>query len=157
MNRRASCSTIRYMAAPILEVTELVKRYGATLALDRVSLQISEGELFGLLGPNGSGKTSLLSIISCWLQPTDGSVRWLGRPLSRADREMRRSIGIVPQELALYGELSARENLLFFGGLYGLDGPELDRGVDEVLLSVGLEDRGRQRAGTFSGGMKRRL
>ena len=145
------------MAAVLLEVTDLVKRYGSTLALDGVSLQISEGELFGLLGPNGAGKTTLLSIIFCLLEPTAGSVRLLGRPLTRADREMRRSIGIVPQELALYGELSARENLLFFGGLYGLDGPELNRRVEEVLLAVGLEDRGRQRAGTFSGGMKRRL
>jgi len=145
------------MAAVLLEVTDLVKRYGSTLALDGVSLQISEGELFGLLGPNGAGKTTLLSIISCLLEPTAGSVRLLGRPLTRADREMRRSIGIVPQELALYGELSARENLLFFGGLYGLDGQELNRRVEEVLLAVGLEDRGRQRAGTFSGGMKRRL
>jgi len=145
------------MAAVLLEVTDLVKRYGSTLALDGVSLQISKGELFGLLGPNGAGKTTLLSIIFCLLEPTAGSVRLLGRPLTRADREMRRSIGIVPQELALYGELSARENLLFFGGLYGLDGPELNRRVEEVLLAVGLEDRGRQRAGTFSGGMKRRL
>jgi ABC-2 type transport system ATP-binding protein len=145
------------MAAPILEISELVKRYGATLALDQVSLQIFEGELFGLLGPNGAGKTTLLSSISSLLEPTAGSVHLLGRPLSRADRDLRRSIGIVPQELAIYGELSAGENLFFFGGLYGLDGADLERRVDEVLLAVGLEDRGRQRAGTFSGGMKRRL
>jgi ABC-2 type transport system ATP-binding protein len=145
------------MAVPILEVTDLVKRYGATLALDRVSFQISEGELFGLLGPNGAGKTTLLSIISCLLEPTTGSVRLLGQPLNRRDRDLRHNIGIVPQELAIYGELSARENLLFFGGLYGLVAPALERRVDEVLQAVGLEDRGRQRAGTFSGGMKRRL
>jgi ABC-2 type transport system ATP-binding protein len=145
------------MAAPILEVNNLVKRYGPTLALDGVSVQVSEGELFGLLGPNGAGKTTFLSIVSCLLEPTAGSVRLLGRPLNRSERDLRRSIGIVPQELAIYGELSARENLLFFGGLYGLDGPSLEQRVHEVLLAVGLEDRSRQRAGTFSGGMKRRL
>ena len=145
------------MAAPILEVHDLVKRYGSTLALDRVSFQVSEGELFGLLGPNGAGKTTLLSIISCVLEPTAGSTRLLGRSLTRREPDLRRSIGIVPQELAIYGELSARENLLFFGGLYGLAGGELERRVDDVLQAVGLEDRGRQRAGTFSGGMKRRL
>jgi ABC-2 type transport system ATP-binding protein len=145
------------MAAPILEVHDLVKRYGSTLALDRVSFQVSEGELFGLLGPNGAGKTTLLSIISCLLEPTAGSARLLGRSLTRREPDLRRAIGIVPQELAIYGELSGRENLLFFGGLYGLAGGELERRVDDVLQAVGLEDRGRQRAGTFSGGMKRRL
>jgi ABC-2 type transport system ATP-binding protein len=145
------------MAVPILEVHELVKRYGSTLALDQISFQVSEGELFGLLGPNGAGKTTLLSIISCLLEPTAGSAKLLGRSLNRREPDLRRTIGIVPQELAIYGELSARENLLFFGELYGLAGADLERRVDGVLQAVGLEDRGRQRAGTFSGGMKRRL
>src|SRR5207244_2463623 len=107
-----------------------------------------------LLGPNGAGKTTLLSIVSCLLEPTAGEARILGRLVRRSDRKLRRHIGIVPQELAIYGELSARENLLFFGGLYGLHGGELDGTVDDVLRAIGLEDRGRQRASTFSGGMK---
>ena len=142
------------MSAPILEVLRLHKRYGDAVALDEVSFTVDEGELFGLLGPNGAGKTTLLSIIAGLLAPTSGAVHLLGRPL---DRATRRLIGIVPQELAIYGELSARENLSFFGELYGLKGPELRRRVDEVLAAVGLEDRADGRADTFSGGMKRRL
>lgn len=142
---------------PILEVSSLVKRFGSVRAVDGVSLRVERGELFGLLGPNGAGKTTLLSIISCLLAADQGEVRVLGRTLRRQDRDLRKAIGIVPQELAIYGELSARENLLFFGELYGLRGPALKQRVDELLVAVGLEDRGRQRAGTFSGGMKRRL
>jgi ABC-2 type transport system ATP-binding protein len=141
----------------MLRVKNLVKRYGDVKALDGVSLEIERGELFGLLGPNGAGKTTLLSIISGLLTPDDGEVRIENRLVSRSDRELRRRVGIVPQELAIYGELSARENLLFFGQLYGLRGANLNRKVDEILATIGLEERGRQRAATFSGGMKRRL
>jgi ABC-2 type transport system ATP-binding protein len=145
------------MTSPILQVRQLIKNFGTVRALDDVSFDVREGEIFGLLGPNGAGKTTLLSIVSCLLEPTAGEARILGRLVRRSDRELRRHIGIVPQELAIYGELSARENLLFFGGLYGLNGSDLERTVDDVLEAIGLEDRGRQRAGTFSGGMKRRL
>jgi ABC-2 type transport system ATP-binding protein len=145
------------MAAPFLEVVDLVKNYKGTRALDHVSFQVSEGEMFGLLGPNGAGKTTLLSIVSCLLDASAGSVRLQGRPAHRSDKEVRRRLGIVPQELAIYGELTARENLLFFGGLYGLNGAGLRRRVDEVLQAVGLDAHGRQRVSTFSGGMKRRL
>src|SRR5579864_4619572 len=138
------------MPAPLLDVRDVHKRYGSLVALDRVSFQIAEGEMFGLLGPNGAGKTTLLSIISGLLQPTSGTVRVLAP-------DPRRAIGIVPQELALYLELSARENLRFFGELYGLRGTELSRRVDEVLAAVGLTDRADGRADRFSGGMKRRL
>src|SRR5207248_1426949 len=113
------------MTAPLLEVHDLHKRYGPITALDRVSFGVAEGEMFGLLGPNGAGKTTLLSIVSGLSQPTSGAVRVLGRVLRRDDRDARRAIGIVPQELALYGELSARENLHFFGELYGVRGPDL--------------------------------
>jgi ABC-2 type transport system ATP-binding protein len=145
------------MPAPLLEVLGLHKRYGPTVALDGVGFDVAEGEVFGLLGPNGAGKTTLLSIVSCLLRPTAGEVRVRGRTLHASDRDARRAIGIVPQELALYGELSARENLRFFGELYGLRGAGLSRRVDEVLAAVALADRADGRADTFSGGMKRRL
>src|SRR5205823_1640800 len=102
------------MAAPALEVYDLCKRYGDTLALDRVGLAVAEGEMFGLLGPNGAGKTTLLSIVSGLLDATAGGVRLFGRGLATAGRELRHQIGIVPQEVAVYGELTARENLHFF-------------------------------------------
>ncbi len=145
------------MAAPILEVLNLHKRFGATIALNGVSFQVAEGEIFGLLGPNGAGKTTLLSIVSCLLEASAGETRIHGRPVSMADKELRRHIGIVPQELALYDELSARENIIFFGRLYGLRGKELDQRVQGVLAAVGLEDPAERRVATFSGGMKRRL
>jgi len=145
------------MASAILQVRDLVKHYGEVRALDGVSFDVAEGEIFGLLGPNGAGKTTLLSIVSCLLEPTAGEARIRGRVVRRSDRDLRRHIGIVPQELAIYGELSARENLVFFGGLYSMHGADLEGSVDEILRAIGLEDRGRQRAGTFSGGMKRRL
>jgi ABC-2 type transport system ATP-binding protein len=145
------------MPAPILEVVDLHKRYGNTVALDRVSFQVAEGEMFGLLGPNGAGKTTLLSIVSSLLEPDGGEVRLLERAVRSNDRALRRVLGIVPQELAVYGQLTARENLLFFGELYGLHGSPLEQRVDEVLAAIALADRAHRRVDTFSGGMKRRL
>ncbi len=145
------------MPAAFLEVLDLHKRYGPTVALDGVSFEVREGEVFGLLGPNGAGKTTLLSILSCLLAPDRGAVRLLGRPLDLGDREVRRLIGIVPQELAVYGELTARENLHFFGELYGLRGRECRRRAEEILSAVGLADRAGDRVSAFSGGMRRRL
>jgi ABC-2 type transport system ATP-binding protein len=142
---------------PVLEVCDVRKCYGPTVALDRVSFEVSSGEMFGLLGPNGAGKTTLLSIVASLLQATSGEVRILGQRVHAANRDLRRQVGIVPQELAVYGELSARENLSFFGRLYGLTNPLLARRVDEVLTAVGLADRAGKRVDTFSGGMKRRL
>jgi ABC-2 type transport system ATP-binding protein len=145
------------MTAAFLEVHEVSKRYGTSPALERVSFEVHEGEVFGLLGPNGAGKTTLLSIVSCLLEATSGAVRLMGRPLDPNDREVRRLIGVVPQELALYGELTARENLSFFGELYGIHGGELRRRVAQILAAIGLEDKAGDRVHTFSGGMKRRL
>jgi ABC-2 type transport system ATP-binding protein len=145
------------MNRPFLEVANLRKQYRDQVALDGVSFQVQEGEIFGLLGPNGAGKTTVLSIISCLLDATAGEVRLAGQVLCQRQREQRRQIGIVPQELALYGELTGRENLRFFGELYGLDGSTLRRRVKEVLKAIGLEDRADQRVDSFSGGMKRRL
>jgi ABC-2 type transport system ATP-binding protein len=145
------------MAGPILEVKNLQKSYGATIALRGVNFEVAEGEIFGLLGPNGAGKTTLLSIVSCLLEADAGEARIHGQTVNLADKEMRRYIGIVPQELALYDELSARENLIFFGHLYSLHEGELNRRVQEVLAAVGLEDSADKRVATYSGGMKRRL
>ncbi len=145
------------MTAAFLEVHEVSKSYGPTIALEGVSFHVEEGEIFGLLGPNGAGKTTLLSIVSCLLEASSGDVRLRGRPLVPGDREVRRLIGIVPQELALYGELTGRENLNFFGELYGVRGAELRRRVERILAAIGLEDRAGDRVRTFSGGMKRRL
>jgi ABC-2 type transport system ATP-binding protein len=145
------------MPATFLEVRDLRKRYGTTVALDGVSFDVAEGEMFGLLGPNGAGKTTLLSVLSCLLAPDGGEVRLLGERVRPSARGVRRLVGIVPQELALYAELTARENLAFFGELYGVRGAELRRCVDEVLAAVALGDRADEPAANFSGGMKRRL
>jgi ABC-2 type transport system ATP-binding protein len=145
------------MSATILEAIDLKKSYGAATALAGVSFQVAEGEMFGLLGPNGAGKTTLLSILACLMQPTAGEARILGRRTSTDDRALRAMLGIVPQELAIYGELTARENLAFFGSLYALSAPALEQRISEVLEAMGLTDRAGHRADTFSGGMKRRL
>jgi ABC-2 type transport system ATP-binding protein len=145
------------MPGPILEVLDVHKRYGNTVALDGVSFPVAEGEMFGLLGPNGAGKTTLLSIISCLLPQTSGEVRIAGTTVRLSDRNLRHVIGIVPQELAIYGQLTARENLRFFGELYGLSGKDLATRVSQVLDAIALADRADDKADTFSGGMKRRL
>jgi ABC-2 type transport system ATP-binding protein len=141
----------------VLKIVDVRKRYGQTTALAGVSFEAAAGELFGLLGPNGAGKTTLLSIASCLLEADSGDVLVLGRKASTRDRQLRRLIGIVPQELAVYNELTARENLSFFGSLYGLDSDTLHRRVNEVLIAIGLMERADFRVAMFSGGMKRRL
>jgi ABC-2 type transport system ATP-binding protein len=145
------------MAGGFLDVDNLHKRYGRTVALERVSFAVAPGELFGLLGPNGAGKSTLIAILSCLLPATTGRATLLGEELSPDNAAARRLIGIVPQDLAIYPDLTARENLAFFGRLYGLGGPDLQKSVDEVLEAVALLDRADDRAATFSGGMKRRL
>ena len=141
----------------MLEVRDLRKDYGGTHALAGVSFAVNKGEMFGLLGPNGAGKTTLMSIVAGLLDPTAGQVFLDGKQFHRSDRAMRRLIGIVPQDLAIYNELTARENLRFFGELYGLGGAGLETRIDSILAAIGLADRADQRAGTYSGGMKRRL
>jgi ABC-2 type transport system ATP-binding protein len=141
----------------VLEVTGIRKRFGKTQALDGVSLAVAEGEMFGLLGPNGAGKTTLISILCGLTAADEGEVRLLGQVFDSSHRELRRLVGLGTQDLSIYPDLSARENLRFFGKLYGLGGRELADRVDELLAAVGLADRADDRAGTFSGGMKRRL
>jgi ABC-2 type transport system ATP-binding protein len=145
------------MPGAFLDVNNLHKRYGPAIALDRVSFHVDEGELFGLLGPNGAGKSTLIAILSCLLSATAGRATLVGEELSPENAAARRQIGIVPQDLAIYPDLTARENLTFFGKLYGIGGADLSKRVDEVLDDIALRDRANDRAGTFSGGMKRRL
>jgi ABC-2 type transport system ATP-binding protein len=145
------------MATPVIEVEDVRKRYGPTVALGGVSLVVEPGALFGLLGPNGAGKTTLMSILAGLTDPDGGTVRLFGKPFTTADRDLRRQVGLATQDLAVYPELTARENLTFFGKLYGLRGHDLRDRVAEMLDAVELTDRADDRAGTFSGGMKRRL
>jgi ABC-2 type transport system ATP-binding protein len=145
------------MPEQILEVTDVRKRYGELVALGGVTLTVGAGELFGLLGPNGAGKTTLISILSGLTDADGGEVKLFGQPFNRAARDLRRLVGIGTQDLAIYPDLTPRENLRFFGKLYGLGGKSLESRVDAVLAEVGLTERASDRAGTFSGGMKRRL
>jgi ABC-2 type transport system ATP-binding protein len=148
---------IAAMADAVLAVHDVWKHYGPSAALAGVTLAVRAGEVFGLLGPNGAGKTTLLSILAGLTDPSRGSVTLFGKSLTRTDRDLRRQIGLATQDLAIYPELTARENLAFFGRLYGLDGTSLAARIRELLTAVGLTDRADDRAGTFSGGMKRRL
>jgi len=141
----------------MLEVTALRKSYGSLVAVDGVSLRAGKGETIGLLGPNGAGKTSTVSMIAGLLRPDSGEVLIDGRALRGDTDPTKRNIGLVPQDLGLYDEMSARENLHLFGALYGLDGAHLKRTIDEALDLVGLAERGKDKVKGFSGGMKRRL
>lgn len=136
----------------------LVKRYpGAEQpALAGLELEIRAGETFGLLGPNGAGKTTAIAILATLLRPTSGGVRLFGLDPGRRCQEVRRLIGLVPQEIALYPRLTLAENLAYFGRLHGLAGAALKTRVDECLAMVGLESQGKRRVETCSGGMKRR-
>jgi len=141
----------------MLQIRDLRKSFGSLRAVDGVSFEIAAGEIVGVLGPNGAGKTTTVSLIVGLLRPDSGEVLIQGSAL-RADTDPAKSkLGLVPQELALYDELSARENLRFFGSLHGVTGQALDRAIASALALVGLEDRATHRVATFSGGMKRRL
>lgn len=140
-----------------VEVRGLVKRFGERVALGGVDLTLAEGEILGLLGPNGAGKTTTISMICGLLERDGGSVEVDGRPVDIGTAAAKRAIGYVPQDLAIYPELTATENLRFFGQLYGMGGTELTRRIGEVLMIIGLEDRADERTDQFSGGMKRRL
>ncbi len=141
-----------------LEADGLVHRYPGSErpALDGLALKVRKGEIFGLLGPNGAGKTTTLSILSTLLRPQAGKVTIGNLDLVRDRRRVRRMIGLVPQEIALYPMLTARENLRFFGKLQGLGGVKLKSSIETVLAAVGLSRRADQKVDAFSGGMKRR-
>jgi ABC-2 type transport system ATP-binding protein len=141
----------------ILEVKNLVKKYGDFTAVKGISFDIKEGEIFSLLGPNGAGKTTTISILSTLYAPTSGEATVGGHSITKEPMAVRNLIGVVPQELALYDDLTARENLNFWGQMYGLSRRELRIRVDEVLEQIGLADKAKNRVKTYSGGMKRRV
>jgi ABC-2 type transport system ATP-binding protein len=143
--------------SPILDVQNLVKKFGDITAVDGVSFDIQEGEVFSLLGPNGAGKTTTISMLSCLLEPTSGDAIIAGHSVTHDALEVKGVIGVVPQEIALYEELSARENLTFWGQMYGLGGSALKTRVNEVLEQIGLAARAKDKIKTYSGGMKRRV
>jgi ABC-2 type transport system ATP-binding protein len=141
----------------VLEVRHLHKSFGPLVALSDVSFTLEAGRLVGLLGPNGAGKTTTVSIIAGIVPPDSGEVLIAGSALSGDTDPAKRRIGLVPQDLALYDELSARDNLRFFGALYSLSAAGLDRAMTSAMALVGLSDRINDAVKTFSGGMKRRL
>jgi ABC-2 type transport system ATP-binding protein len=141
----------------MLEVRGLHKRYGELIAVHEVSFTVRSGEMIGLLGPNGAGKTTTVSMIAGLLEPDSGEVRIEGGVVRTETDPVKRRMGLVPQDLALHDELSARENLALFGALYGIRGATLHRAMDEAFAIAGLTDRAADKVGTFSGGMKRRL
>jgi ABC-2 type transport system ATP-binding protein len=139
-------------------VTEgLHKDFGDIHAVQGISFEVQSGEIFSLLGPNGAGKSTTISMLACLLEPTTGDAQVMGHSITRQPMAVKRAIGVVPQEVALYEDLSARENLNFWGKMYGLRGPELARRVDDVLGIISLADRQKGPVARFSGGMKRRL
>lgn len=140
----------------MLVLNDVRKTFGAIVAVDGLSLEVAAGEVFGLLGPNGAGKSTSIGMSIGMIAPDAGRIT-IGGAGSPRDPTARRALGVAPQSLALYDELTARENLSLFGRLYGMHGPELRRRVDELLELVGLAERAADRVGGFSGGMKRRL
>ncbi|HEY8745958.1 MAG TPA: ATP-binding cassette domain-containing protein [Chloroflexota bacterium] len=143
--------------APAIELVDVTKRFGDFVAVDRLTLRIATGEIFGLLGPNGSGKTTTINMVSGLSRPTEGQVHVLGYDITRQARAVRAVLGAVPQETALYEELTAWANMVFHAELYGVPRRERDRRIVDLLNLVQLADRRNSRVSTFSGGMKRRL
>jgi len=145
------------MTDPILIARDLRKTFGDNEAVKGISFSVLRGEIFSLLGPNGAGKTTTINMLSCLLKPTSGGAEIAGHAIPGDTLAVRRAIGVVPQEIALYDALSARQNLEFWGRLYDMSGKELARRIDQVLEQVGLADRAKDKVKTFSGGMKRRI
>jgi len=141
----------------ILSATNLCKRYDGTNVVNQVSFSINKGEFFGLLGPNGAGKTTTIGILTGLVPPTKGTVSIEGMDMAEKPLTVKSKIGFVPQDFAFYPTLNARDNLLFFGRIYGLQGKNLKQQIDKTLRMVGLSERAGDRVSTFSNGMKRRL
>lgn len=140
-----------------LEVNKLVKRYGSKSALENVSFTVKEGSCFGLLGPNGAGKSTTMKIITGIIETDEGNVNVFGNDIKKSTDEIRRQVGYVPQEITLYDKISAYNNLVFFGEMYGVKGKKLKERITEVLAQVGLSERANDPIHTYSGGMKRRI
>jgi ABC-2 type transport system ATP-binding protein len=141
----------------MIQVERLRHVYGSVVAVDDLTFHVQPGEIFGLLGPNGAGKTTCISCISGLLKPTSGRVTLMGHDIVEDGARAREVLGVVPQEIALYADLSAEENLNYWGGAQRLRGPVLRKRVAEALELTGLSDRAREPIARFSGGMKRRL
>ncbi|MCB8815419.1 ABC transporter ATP-binding protein [Desulfosporosinus shakirovi] len=141
----------------LVEVKNLVKRYKDVLAVDNVSLSIEEGEILGLLGPNGAGKTTTINAMIGLTRPDSGEILIFGKNFNNHELEIKRDLGVVPQDIAIFEDLTAYENLCYFGKLYGLKGSLLKERVEEALEFTGLLDRKKQYPKKFSNGMKRRL
>ena len=143
--------------SPAIEVLNLHRAFGETKAVQGVSFDVRPGEIFSLLGPNGAGKTTTISMLCCLLRPNEGDARVMGHSIRSDPMDVKSVLGVVPQDIALYEDLTARENLTFWGKMYGLRGAALRARVDEVLDIIGLRDRANERVGKYSGGMKRRV
>lgn len=141
----------------VLDIRGLTKKFGDFVAVDNISLTIREGEIFGFLGANGAGKSTTINMVSSLLRPTSGEIRILDKDIMKQSRFAKLNLGIVPQDLAIYEDMSAFENVSFFAGLYGLRGNELKERTEEALGFVGLSDKAKAFPKNFSGGMKRRL
>ncbi len=140
----------------VLEIKDLYKSFGNNIALDGFNITVQSGEIYGLLGPNGAGKTTFISAVAGLIRDFSGDILFFGKDIF-TDRMLKKELGIVPQDMAFYEELGAIDNLLFWGGLYGVPGRELKNRAKDLLKVVGLEDRAKERVKNFSGGMKRRL
>lgn len=145
------------MSNLILQANNLHKRYEKQHAVQGISFDIQQGEIFSLLGPNGAGKTTTISMLSCLLSPSEGDAMIDGHSVQTEAEAVKRVIGVVPQEIALYPDLTARENLMFWGKMYSLSGAHLKQRVAETLEIAGLSDRANEKVETYSGGMKRRI
>jgi len=142
---------------PAIEVSGLSKSFGDLQAVRDLSFTVQPGEIFSLLGPNGAGKTTTLAMLSCLMRPDLGDARVMGNSIRSDPQGVKALLGVVPQEIALYEDLTARENLTFWGKMYGLRGAALRQRVDELLALIELEDRANERVEKYSGGMKRRV
>ncbi|HEX7056675.1 MAG TPA: ABC transporter ATP-binding protein [Bacilli bacterium] len=141
----------------VLEMNQVTRKFGDFIAVDNISLSIREGEIFGFLGANGAGKSTTINMIAQLLRITKGEINLLGKNIERHAHFAKMNLGIVPQDLAIYEDMTAYENVSFFAGLYGLRGGKLDARTNEALAFVGLSDKAKDKPKNFSGGMKRRL
>jgi ABC-2 type transport system ATP-binding protein len=140
-----------------IQTKNLHKHYGDIHAVDGIDFEVKTGEIYSLLGPNGAGKSTTISMLACLLRPTQGEAWVMGHSILKEQQQVKQAIGVVPQEVALYEDLTARENLTFWGKMYGLRGEALKQRVDKVLEVIELADRQKERVGKYSGGMKRRV
>ena len=141
----------------LVEIQGVKKHFGEIHAVDGIDMHVKKGEILGLLGPNGAGKSTTISMIATLLEPTNGTILFMGESIQTNPKPIQEVLGFVPQEIALYPTLTGKENLQFWGRVYGLRGGELRERISEISQVIGLEERLKDRVDTYSGGMKRRL